>query len=132
MSTPESEQDEHSSGALPRLTPRQWILVAAGLAALVGAVAWYALVAAHEPVRWKDVGFSVASATEVTVTYDVYLYDEVDVDCALRALNPRFTEVGVATQRVAYEDGAQQRLTTAITTTEEATTAQVQYCVPVG
>ncbi|WP_062519713.1 DUF4307 domain-containing protein [Demequina silvatica] len=131
MSTPESEQDEHASGALPRLSPRQWVLVGAGLAALIAAVAWYALVAAHEAVRWKDVGFSVTSPTEITATYEVYLYDETDVDCVVRALNPRFTEVGVATERIRYADGEQQRLTTTVVTTEEATTAQVQYCEPV-
>ena len=127
MSTPESESE---SGALPRLSPRQWVLVAVGLAALIGAVAWYALAVAQEPVRWKDVGFSVTSPTEIEVTYEVYLYTEQDATCVVRALNPRFTEVGVATVEVARADGAEQRLTTPITTTEEATTAQVQYCEP--
>ncbi|WP_062516698.1 DUF4307 domain-containing protein [Demequina gelatinilytica] len=128
MTTAEpSERD----GALPHLSRRSWALVIGSLALLVGATAWYAFVASHEEVRWKDVGFSVASPTEITVTYDVYLYDDVDVDCTLRALNPRFTEIGVTTQRIAFADGRQQRLEATITTTEEATTAQVQYCVPV-
>ncbi|WP_169747665.1 DUF4307 domain-containing protein [Demequina iriomotensis] len=128
MSTPEPDE---GTGALPRLTTRAWTLVIAGITALVAVTAWYAFVASHEAVRWKDVGFSVVSPTEITVTYEVYLYDEVDVDCTLRALNTRFTEVGVTTQRVAYADGAQQRLETTLVTTEEANTGQVQYCEPV-
>ncbi|SEJ35475.1 DUF4307 domain-containing protein [Demequina mangrovi] len=128
MSTPEPDE---GTGAVPRLSPRTWALVIAGIVALVGVTAWYAFVASHEAVRWKDVGFSVVSPTEITVTYDVYLYDDVDADCTLRALNTRFTEVGVATQRVSLEDGRQQRLEATLTTTEEATTAQVNYCVPV-
>lgn len=127
MSTPESEPE---SGALPRLSVRQWVLVGVGLAALVAVVAWYALVAAQEPVRWKDVGFSIVSPTQIDVTYEVYLYTDQDATCVVRALNPRFTEVGVATVEVVRANGAQQRLTTPITTTEEATTAQVQYCEP--
>lgn len=125
MSTSPAESE---SAALPRLSRRTWILVIAGISALIAAVAWYALAAANEPVRWRDVGFSVESATEITVTYEVYLYTDRDAECTVRALNPRFTEVGVATQRVSRADGAEQRLTTTITTTEEATTAQVQYC----
>ncbi|WP_296665091.1 DUF4307 domain-containing protein [Demequina sp.] len=129
MSTPPSEDE---SSALPRLSRRGWILVGLGLAALIGVVSWYALVAATQPVRWKDVGFSVESATEIVATYEVYLYDDRDAVCQIRALNPRFTEVGVTTQPVSRADGTEQRLTTSIVTTEEATTAQVQYCEPVG
>ncbi len=129
MSTPQSEDE---SSALPRLSRRGWILVGLGLAALIGIVSWYALVAAKEPVRWRDVGFSVESATEIVATYEVYLYDDRDAVCQIRALNPRFTEVGVTTQAVSRSDGPEQRLTTSIVTTEEATTAEVQYCEPVG
>ncbi len=113
------------------MSRRNLTLVIAGLAVVVAGIAWYAFGIAKEDVRWKDVGFSVASPTAIDVTYEVYLYSDKDADCTLRALNTRFTEVGVATQHVSRADGAQQRLTTSIVTTEEATTAQVQYCVPV-
>ena len=130
MSTAPSEPSEDAS-ALPRLSRRGWVLVAIGLAALIGAVSWYALTVAAAPVRWKDVGFTVESPTAVSVTYDVYLYTDADAECTLRALNPRFSEVGITTVRVAAADGSEQRLTTSIVTTEEATTALVQECVAI-
>lgn len=129
MSTPPTDED---SSALPRLSPRAWTLVAIGLAALIAGVAWYAFEAAQQPVRWKDVGFSVVSPTEVRATFDVYLYEDTDADCVVRALNPRFTEVGITTVRVERAAGAEQRIDATLATTEEATTAQVQYCAPVG
>jgi len=128
MSSPQPEDD---SPAIPRLSARTWAWVAAGLALLTAGTVWYALQFADEPVRWQDVGFSVESPTEATATYDVYLYDDTDAECTVRALNQSFAEVGVATQRVSLADGEQQRVTTRIVTTEVATTATVQGCVPV-
>jgi len=79
-------------------------------------------------VRWQDVGYTVVSPTEATVTYDVYLYSDAPVTCHLRALNSRFAEVGIAIQHIDVADGKSQRLTADLTTTEEANTVVVHYC----
>ena len=127
----EAEFEEESS-AVPRLSKKGWTLVTLGLLALIGITAWVAVIMESKPVRWKDVGFSVVSPTEAIATYDVYLYGDAGATCTVRALNSRFTEVGVATQRIERADGAEQRLRTTVITTEEATTALVQGCVADG
>ncbi|MDN4477618.1 DUF4307 domain-containing protein [Demequina lignilytica] len=135
MSTPPADEAaafEEESSALPRLSARGWVLVSLGLAALIGITAWVAVQMQSQPVRWKDVGFTVTSPTEVTATYEVYLYTDAGATCTVRALNDRFTEVGVAAVHVDRADGAEQRLTTPVVTTEEATTATVQGCVADG
>lgn len=127
MSTSDSERE---GAAVPRLSARQWTLVGLGLAALTAAVAWFALVVTDEPVRYRDVGFSVESPTEATATFDVFLYTDAEVTCRVRALNDRFTEVGTGTVDVDPAAGDEQRIELPLTTTERATTAVVQYCTP--
>ena len=125
-----STSDDELPDARPRVSRRAkvWGWVGAGVLFLV--VAGYAWFAAQEPVRWKDVGFRVESPTEVEVTFDVYLYEDTDVVCHLRALNDNFAEVGVSDATVRAADGPQQRITTTFVTTETATTALVRYCEP--
>lgn len=127
MSTP----DDELADARPRVSRRAKAWGWAGAVALLVVVAGYAWFAAQEAVRWKDVGFSIESPTEVEVTFDVYLYEERDAVCHLRALNHNYAEVGVSDAAVRFADGAQQRITTTFVTTEEATTALVKYCEPV-
>ena len=122
-----SETDE-PSGAVPKLSRRVWIFVAAGVAALVAAASWVGLTMSNQPVRWQDVGYTVDSPFEATVTYDVYLYTDALVTCHLRALNVRYIEVGAATQRVSPADGVEQRITTEVKTTETANTVTVDSC----
>jgi len=126
MTIDTSLENEADSG--PRLSARAWWGVGAGLAVLIGLAAWWGLNMAQQPVRWQDVGFTIASPTQATATYDVFLYSDAPVTCHLRALNSRFAEVGVATQHVDPAAGKAQRLTATLTTTEEATTAVVNYC----
>lgn len=120
---------EEESSALPRLSAKGWILVSLGLAVLIAITAWVAVQMQSQPVRWRDVGFTVSSPTEAVATYEVYLYTDAGATCTVRALNDRFTEVGIATQHIDRADGAEQRLTTTVITTEEATTATVLGCV---
>jgi len=56
------------------------------------------------------------------------LYSDQSATCHLHALNVRFAEVGVTTAHFDPADGSEQRVTTSIVTTEEATTAVVDYC----
>lgn len=125
MSTP----TPRTGSALPQLSRRGWVLAIAGIVALTAVVAAYAWVTESKPVRWKDVGFTVTSPTQAVATFDVYLYTDASATCTVRALNSRFTEVGVATTTIDRAAGAEQRLSVTLTTTEEATTATVVGCV---
>ncbi len=119
---------EERSSALPRLGRRGWVLTAIGLAVLIGGAVWWGLGFARQEVRWQNVGFSIDSAQQATVTYDVFFYGDKPAQCHLQALTKRFAEVGVATVTVDPANGDEQRLTHTLTTTEEATTAIVDYC----
>lgn len=126
MTIDDSAEDEADSR--PRLSARAWWAVGAGLAILIALASWWGWTQADRAVRWQDVGFNIASPTQASVTYDVFLYSDVPVTCHLRALNTRFAEVGVATQHIDPAAGKSQRLTVTLATTEEATTAVVNYC----
>lgn len=126
MALHESLDDDVPARA--RLSTRARWLIGLGLAALTGLTAWFAWWMADQPVRWQEVGFEIPSPTSATVTYDVFLYTDTSVTCHLQALNVRFAEVGATTARFDSADGAEQRATTSIVTTEEATTAVVDYC----
>lgn len=114
--------------ARARLSTRVRWLIGFGFAAFVGLSGLWAWWNADQPVRWQDVGFEISSPTSATVTYDVFLYGDQSATCQLRALNVRFAEVGISTARFDPANGSEQRVTTSIVTTEEATTAVVDYC----
>ena len=126
MAIHESLEDDVPTRA-PLSTRVKW-LVGIGLAALIGLSSVWAWWIADQPVRWQDVGFEISSPTSATVTYDVFLYGDESATCHLQALNVRFAEVGVTTARFDPANGSEQRVTTSIVTTEEATTAIVDYC----
>ncbi len=131
-STPEPSPtplDGEGSGAVPQLSRRGWALVVAGLLAHVAAVSAYAVASNNaEPVRFRDVGFSVADAHEMSATFDVFFYADGVATCTVRALNVSYGEVGVVSVDVDSKDGAEQRIDTTIATTETAVTASVQGC----
>jgi hypothetical protein len=123
--TPTVDADEIA----PRRVDRRaaWATAAAALVMTAGVV-WFALDASHEPVRWSAVGYRIVSPTEAVATFDVYLYDDGDAQCRVRALNERFAEVGYADVPVSLADGRQQRIDATIVTVEPAVTAVVAYC----
>jgi hypothetical protein len=122
------ESLEDDVPARTRLSTRSRWLLGIGFAALVGLFGLWAWWIADQPVRWQEVGFEISSPNSATVTYDVFLYSDRSVTCHLQALNVRFAEVGVTTAHFDPADGSEQRVTTSIVTTEEATTAVVDYC----
>lgn len=128
--SPEEADEEVGAGARPRLSRRGWWAVGAGLAVLIGLAALWAYWIADQPVRWRDVGFTIDSATEASATYDVFFYTDDAVTCHVQALNERFAEVGATTATIDPADGPSQRITTQMVTTELATTAVVNYCEP--
>jgi hypothetical protein len=126
MTLHESFEDDAPTRA-PLSTRAKW-LIGIGLTALIALAALWAYWIADQPVRWQNVGFEISSPLSATVTYDVFLYGDQTATCHLQALNVRFAEVGVTTARFDPADGSEQRVTTSIVTTEEATTAVVEYC----
>ncbi len=128
MTTPESADAEEEAHGRPRMTRAARNASLAGAAVGLVVAVWIGLELASKPVRWQDVGFTIVSTTEATVTYDVYLYTEADAQCRVRALSENFAEVGVADVWIAREDGNRQRHTTSIATVAEATTAVVDVC----
>lgn len=129
MDSVDAEEAAAGRGRLDRRTVAPMLAAAAVMA--VGAV-WFGLAAAQQPVRWRDVGFTVDSPTQATGVYDVFLYTDADAVCRVTALSPRFAEVGYADQRVERAGGAEQRVTTTLTTVEPATSVTVAYCEPVS
>lgn len=126
MTIHESLEDDAPTRA--RLSTRGRWLAGVGVAALIGLASLWGWWIADQPVRWQEVGFEIISPNAATVTYDVFLYSDQSVTCHLRALNVRFAEVGVTTAHFDPSNGSEQRVTTSIVTTEEATTALVHYC----
>ncbi|WP_161794233.1 DUF4307 domain-containing protein [Demequina sediminicola] len=126
--TDHEPMEDGASGAIPRLTKKAWALVIVGLILLTGVAAWFGFDQADQDARWNTVGFEVISPTEMDITFDVYLYTDEVVECQVRAMNVSFAEVGVTIIEVDPADGVEQRITTPITTVEEATTAEVNYC----
>ncbi|WP_061961686.1 DUF4307 domain-containing protein [Demequina flava] len=120
--------EEETSGATPRLSKAGWAWVIAGLAALTAVTAWFALGQADQDARWKTVGYDIQSPTEAEITFDVHVYADEPVECVVRAMTTSFAEVGIASHTVDPDDGRTQRITLPITTVEEATTAEVNYC----
>ncbi|WP_062078022.1 DUF4307 domain-containing protein [Demequina globuliformis] len=120
--------EENSSGAVPRLSKTAWAGVIAGIAALTVVAAWFGLDQADQAARWNTVGFAIDSPTEAEITFDVYIYTDEPVECVVRAMSTSFAEVGVAEVELDPADGRERRLTVPITTVEEATTVEVNYC----
>mgnify|MGYP000952578789 CR=1 FL=1 len=121
---------EPEDDARPRLSRRAWWAVTAGLTLLIAAVSAWAWFNSQEPVRWRDVGFSIDSPVEASATFDVFFYSDKPVTCQVHALNVRFAEVGTTTVTVDPAAGKQQRITATMATTESATTAVVKHCEP--
>jgi len=124
-------EDDDDDTRAPR-SRRTMILAWSGVGLLVAAAMWFGWNQAQQPVRWSDVGFSIDSPTEATATFEVYLYTDADATCTLRALNENFAEVGIAEVPVSRADGAQQRVTETMATTELATAVEVKYCQSLG
>lgn len=126
--TPSADETEDIASSRPRLSRKGWVLAILGVCVMTAIAAWFGLSQADQPVRWQDVGFSIDSPTEAEVTFDVHLYSDQAAVCHVRALSVSYAEVGVAEVTVDPADGTSQRITLPISTVEEATSAQVNYC----
>ena len=122
--------DEEAAARGPRIRRADYVLMGLVAVVLLGVAIWLGIAQANKPVRWSDVGFAVVSDTEAEATFEVLLYIDDPVLCHVQAMNSSFAVVGVATVDVDPADGATQRVTTPMVTTERATTAVVDYCEP--
>lgn len=122
---------DESDGVRPRpkLSVGARIAVALALAAGVAIAAWFTIVdTQRDPVTFTDVGFSVTSAEEVDVTFDVSMPPGTEAVCTVTALSRTFAEVGAVDVEVGPEAARTTRHTVTIATTELATTGVVDHC----
>ncbi|MFI6427451.1 DUF4307 domain-containing protein [Promicromonospora sp. NPDC050880] len=113
----------------PKLSVGARIAVGAALAAGVAIAAWFTIVdTQRDPVTFTDVGFSVTSAEEVDVTFDVSMPPGTEAVCTVTALSKNFAEVGAIDVEVGPDDARTTRHTVTIATTELATTGVVDHC----
>lgn len=113
----------------PKLSVGARVAVGAALAAGVAIAAWFTIVdTRRDPVTFTDVGFSVTSAEEVDVTFDVSMPPGTEAVCTVTALSRNFAEVGAVDVEVGPDEAATTRHTVTIATTELATTGVVDHC----
>ena len=113
----------------PKLSVGARIAVGLALAAGVAIAAWFTIVdTQRDPVTFTDVGFSVASAEEVEVTFDVSMPPGTEAVCTVTALSKNFAEVGAVDVEVGPDAARTTRHTVTIATTELATTGIVDHC----
>ncbi|WP_344882070.1 DUF4307 domain-containing protein [Zhihengliuella alba] len=113
-----------------RLAPRtkRWGLVGA-LAVAVGLAGWVA-VANSADVTFKDLSFSIDSATSATVTFDVQKDPADTAQCAVQVMDETYAVIGWETVRIGpAEDGVRStRHTTEVRTEYEGVSASVNDC----
>lgn len=105
-----------------------------GLLVVVAVVAlaftYWVTVIDRAKVTWQDRSFSVRSASEVVVTFDLQLHAGAkQAVCTVHALNPVSTEVGLRDVVVEGNADGRAQMTVTIPTSEEATTGLVRTCV---
>ena len=113
----------------PRRRRRAVVALALLGAAGVALVIWLGLRMASAPVSWAQVGFSIAGAESVDVTYDVTRADpSVPVQCRVEAQNRSHAQVGVVVVEVPPATADTVRRTTTVRTSEAAVTGFVGEC----
>jgi hypothetical protein len=113
----------------PKLSVGARIAVAVALAAGVAIAAWFTIVdTQRDPVTFTEFGFSVTSAEEVDVTFDVSMPPGTEAVCTVTALSKSYAEVGAVDVEVGPEEARTTRHTVTIATTELATTGIVDHC----
>lgn len=100
------------------------VVAALGLVLVVMA-AWSA---ADQPVRWRDVGFTVTSPERVAGTFDVTMEPGRSARCSIQALDSSYGQVGVRAVEVPADSARTQRMTVDVATTSMAVTVVVQEC----
>ncbi|WP_413542996.1 DUF4307 domain-containing protein [Citricoccus nitrophenolicus] len=83
----------------------KWI---AGIALVLAILTtgWFAASAHSRALDWKDVGFTIDSPTEASVTFQLTKDPEDTVQCAIQVLSPEFAVVGWRTVTIGPETPA--------------------------
>ena len=108
-------------------------LVVAAIALLVVALGFIAWVTIDQrpALHWDDIGYRVVSDGATEMTFDVSFTGDGDTAvCTVQALNELRTEVGRRDVRVQAGPKGRARATVTLRTSERATTALVDLCVP--
>lgn len=107
------------------------VAIGVALAAGVAVAAWFAWAdAQRNPVEFQEIGFSIESPEQVSVTFDVMMPPGTAAVCTVTALSPNYAEVGSLDVQVPASDKGSQRVTADVRTTSEATTGVVDSCRP--
>ena len=109
------------------------VLVAAALAVVLAAVAWFAWVAfgpGRTQVHYLDLGSKVVDDTTTTVTFEVQKQPSATAVCTVRALNSGFAEVGLLDVRVGPSAQGAVTVTATVPTSERAVSGNVKACAP--
>ncbi len=79
-----------------------WIAVLALIAA-VAVTVWFTVSAHSRTLDWQDVGFTIDSPTQASVTFQLTKDPEDTVQCAVQVLSPEFAVVGWRTVTIGPE-----------------------------
>jgi hypothetical protein len=119
--------------ALTRTAKRS--ILAAALAAGIGAMAWISTSSATAPVSFKDLGYSTPDATLTEIDFQVTKDPATDAKCAVKALDAKFAVVGWKVLDIgpdaaaAGKDGARTTVHRALVRTEsQAVSGVVDNC----
>lgn len=108
----------------------QRVALALLVAAAMVVVAWMGRGVLTDPVQWRDVGFSVDSATSVQVTFEVTTRDGAAATCRVQALSQSYAQVGVLDVDVPTSPTSTRRVTVTVPTVEQAVTGTLDGCEP--
>jgi len=103
------------------------LAVAVTGALFVSWVVWAAVQQAQQDVRWRTVGYSDSTDSEVTVEFDVFKPAGSTVTCLVRALDVHSSEVGRAEVPVTSTQ-SDANIVYRLAVTERPNTAEVVSC----
>ncbi|NKE09470.1 MULTISPECIES: DUF4307 domain-containing protein [Kocuria] len=108
-----------------------WVLVAGTLVASAFVI-WILVAGSNRPAT-KDVGFELASASQITADFEVTKNPDDVVRCGVEALNQNYAVVGYTETTIGHVDpdlvvGRTSAHRVEIRTTNQANSAQVTQC----
>ncbi|WFP17373.1 DUF4307 domain-containing protein [Citricoccus muralis] len=104
----------------PRARRRGIIIAVVALIAAVLVTVWIAYSATADRLSWKDVGYSIASDQEASVTFQLTKEPEATVTCSVQILAENYAVVGFDTVTIGPEPEDESRLPSDMTRYYEA------------
>ncbi|MEO9248461.1 DUF4307 domain-containing protein [Citricoccus nitrophenolicus] len=87
----------------------RWVAVIA-LVLAVAVTFWFAASSHSRTLDWKDVGFTIDSPTQASVTFQLTKEPQDTVQCAVQVLSPEFAVVGWRTVTIGPEAPSEDSL----------------------